>query len=196
MTWIGLILIIVSSIAICIIKGKDTLICICTLIFGCIFFITGIKNYSAESDTDTTEYTEAVTEGITTENKTTTEEVTIEEETEEATTEDSTEIDGLEYQAYWDMAKEIVKSCMKNPDSADFPSSVFGKGDIAMAKNGHLVIVQSYVVGTNSFGASIKTNFEVEFLAYDTENFIYDLVYMKLGDDVVGEYVDINEWKE
>lgn len=140
-----------------------------------------------------------VTEEPTTEDITetpTTEEVT-EEET-EATTEEvnATDISGLQFQFYWDMAKETVESCLKNPKSADFPSSVFSQGDIAMERKGHLVVVQSYVYSTNSFGAEVKSDFTVEMLVYDTDNFIYDVVYLNIDGETSGEYVSLDEWDE
>ena len=140
-----------------------------------------------------------VTEEPTTEDITetpTTEEVT-EEET-EATTEEvnATDISGLQFQSYWDMAKETVESCLKNPKSADFPSSVFGQGDIAMERKGHLVVVQSYVYSTNSFGAEVKSDFTVEMLVYDTDNFVYDIVYLSIDGETTGEYVSLDEWDE
>lgn len=126
----------------------------------------------------------------------TTEEAT-EEET-EATTEEvnATDISGSQFQSYWDMAKETVESCLKNPKSADFPSSVFNQGNIAMERKGHLVVVQSYVYSTNSFGAEIKSDFTVEMLVYDTDNFIYDVVYLNIDGETSGEYVSLDEWDE
>lgn len=140
-----------------------------------------------------------VTEDPTTEDITetpTTEEVT-EEET-EATTEEvnATDISGLQFQSYWDMAKETVESCLKNPKSADFPSSVFGQGNIAMERKGHLVVVQSYVYSTNSFGAEIRSDFTVEMLVYDIDNFFYDVVYINIDGETSGEYVSLDEWDE
>lgn len=140
-----------------------------------------------------------VTEEPTTEDITetpTTEEVT-EEET-EATTEEvnATDISGLQFQSYWDMAKETVESCLKNPKSADFPSSVFGQGDIAMERKGHLVVVQSYVYSTNSFGAEVKSDFTVEMLVYDIDNFFYDVVYINIDGETNGEYIEPDEWDE
>lgn len=144
------------------------------------------------------------TEMVTTE-KTTTEETTETPTTEEATEEETettteevnaTDISGLQFQSYWDMAKETVESCLKNPKSADFPSSVFGQGDIAMERKGHLVVVQSYVYSTNSFGAEVKSDFTVEMLVYDTDNFIYDVVYLNIDGETSGEYVSLDEWDE
>lgn len=134
--------------------------------------------------------TEDITETPTTEEAT-------EEET-EATTEEvnATDISGMQFQSYWDMAKETVESCLKNPKSADFPSSVFNQGNIAMERKGHLVVVQSYVYSTNSFGAEIKSDFTVEMLVYDTDNFIYDVVYLNIDGETSGEYVSLDEWDE
>ena len=140
-----------------------------------------------------------VTEKPTTEDITetpTTEEAT-EEETEVTTEEvNATDISGMQFQSYWDMAKETVESCLKNPKSADFPSSVFNQGNIAMERKGHLVVVQSYVYSTNSFGAEIKSDFTVEMLVYDTDNFIYDVVYLNIDGETTGEYVSLDEWDE
>jgi len=140
-----------------------------------------------------------VTEKTTTEDITetpTTEEAT-EEETETATEEvNATDISDMQFQSYWDMAKETVESCLKNPKSADFPSSVFNQGNIAMERKGHLVVVQSYVYSTNSFGAEVKSDFTVEMLVYDTDNFIYDVVYLNIDGETSGEYVSLDEWDE
>lgn len=136
-----------------------------------------------------------VTEKLTTETPTT-EEAT-EEETETATEEvNATDISDMQFQSYWDMAKETVESCLKNPKSADFPSSVFNQGNIAMERKGHLVAVQSYVYSTNSFGAEVKSDFTVEMLVYDTDNFIYDVVYLNIDGETSGEYVSLDEWDE
>ena len=135
-----------------------------------------------------------VTEKLTTEETT---ETPTTEETETATEEvNATDISDMQFQSYWDMAKETVESCLKNPKSADFPSSVFNQGNIAMERKGHLVVVQSYVYSTNSFGAEVKSDFTVEMLVYDTDNFIYDVVYLNIDGETSGEYVSLDEWDE
>ena len=54
---------------------------------------------------------------------------------------------------YW--TKEYVKSMLKSPKSADFPSI----GDWAIVKNNFYVAAQSYVDAVNSFGAEIRSDF-------------------------------------
>ena len=154
-----------------------------------------VEHEEVAYNTTETEVTEKPTTEETTETPTTEEET--EEETETATEEvNATDISDLQFQSYWDMAKETVESCLKNPKSADFPSSVFGQGNIAMERKGHLVVVQSYVYSTNSFGAEIRSDFTVEMLVYDTENFIYDVVYLNIDGETSGEYVSLDEWDE
>lgn len=65
-----------------------------------------------------------------------------------------------------------------------------------MERKGHLVVVQSYVYSTNSFGAEVKSDFTVEMLVYDTDNFIYDVVYLNIDGETNGEYVSLDEWDE
>ena len=154
-----------------------------------------VEHEEVAYNTTETEVTEKPTTEETTETPTTEEET--EEETETTTEEvNATDISDLQFQSYWDMAKETVESCLKNPKSADFPSSVFGQGNIAMERKGHLVVVQSYVYSTNSFGAEIRSDFTVEMLVYDTENFIYDVVYLNIDGETSGEYVSLDEWDE
>ena len=154
-----------------------------------------VEHEEVAYNTTETEVTEKPTTEETTETPTTEEET--EEETETATEEvNATDISDMQFQSYWDMAKETVETCLKNPKSADFPSSVFNQGNIAMGRKGHLVVVQSYVYSTNSFGAEIRSDFTVEMLVYDTENFIYDVVYLNIDGETSGEYVSLDEWDE
>ena len=153
-----------------------------------------VEHEEVAYNTTETEVTEKPTTEETTETPTTEEET--EEETETATEEvNATDISDMQFQSYWDMAKETVETCLKNPKSADFPSSVFNQ-DIAMGRKGHLVVVQSYVYSTNSFGAEVKSDFTVEMLVYDTDNFIYDVVYLNIDGETSGEYVSLDEWDE
>lgn len=154
-----------------------------------------VEHEEVAYNTTETEVTEKPTTEETTETPTTEEET--EEETETATEEvNATDISDMQFQSYWDMAKETVETCLKNPKSADFPSSVFNQGNIAMGRKGHLVVVQSYVYSTNSFGAEVKSDFTVEMLVYDTDNFIYDVVYLNIDGETSGEYVSLDEWDE
>lgn len=69
------------------------------------------------------------------------------------------------------MAQEIIKNSLKNPSGAKFPSQVFSPEDIAIAKDGDLVAVKSYVDATNGFGAKVRTEWVVQFTVVDLDNF-------------------------
>lgn len=93
---------------------------------------------------------------------------------------------------YYAMAKEIVESNLKNPGSADFPSVITESHEIAMQKNGEIVAVQSYVEAENSFGAKLKSDWTVQFVVIDENTYDYDIIYVKIGDEKSGEFIDMN----
>jgi hypothetical protein len=96
-----------------------------------------------------------------------------------------------EASAYYNMAQEIIISCLKNPKSADFPSIIFSPDDIGFKKNGNLVLVQSYVDATNSFGATIRSKWEVQFEVLDMETYTYDLKYINFDGEISGNYIEM-----
>lgn len=96
--------------------------------------------------------------------------------------------DSSEASHYYIMAQEIVKDSLKNPSGAKFPSQVFSSEDIAIAKDGDLVAVKSYVDATNGFGAKVRNEWVVQFTVVDLDNFLCDPNYIKIGDDSAGEY--------
>lgn len=96
--------------------------------------------------------------------------------------------DSSEASHYYIMAQEIIKNSLKNPSGAKFPSQVFSPEDIAIAKDGDLVAVKSYVDATNGFGAKVRTEWVVQFTVVDLDNFLCDPNYIKIGDDSAGEY--------
>ena len=93
---------------------------------------------------------------------------------------------------YYIMAQEIITSCLKNPKSADFPSIIFSPDDIGFKKNGNLVLVQSYVDATNSFGATIRSKWEVQFVVLDMDTYSYDLKYINFDGEKAGNYIDMD----
>lgn len=105
-------------------------------------------------------------------------------------------IDRSQQTAYYIIAQTIVKNALKNPSSAKFPSVITNAGEVAMERNGALVVVQSYVDATNSFGAKIRTNWTVEFMVYDLDSFSYETVYINLGGEKAGEYIEMDEWTQ
>ena len=111
----------------------------------------------------------------------------LDEDSEEA--EDNT-IYAEDVATYQIIAEEIVRSCMKNPSKAKFPSTL--SDDWGYGKKGNLIAVRSYVDGTNSFGATVRSNFLVEFYIIDKDTFSYEIQYIRIGNDENGEFIDVS----
>lgn len=100
-------------------------------------------------------------------------------------------IDQSEMYSYYSIAQEIVESSLKNPKSADFPSAVMHPEEISMQKDGDIVAVQSYVDAKNSFNATIRTKWMVEFKVLDLETYLYEVLYINVDGETSGEYVEL-----
>lgn len=100
-------------------------------------------------------------------------------------------IDVHDRDVYYIMATEIVTNNLKNPSSADFPSSVTHPEEIAMEKNGNIITVQSYVDAKNSFNAKVREYWTVQFIVYDIQNYSYEPTYIKIGNDESGSLLDM-----
>lgn len=87
---------------------------------------------------------------------------------------------------YYDMAKEIVKTCLKSPSTADFPS----RSEIACQKKGNLVAIQGYVDAVNSFTAKVRSDFLVQFYVYDLKNFSYETTYIQIDGETTGTFIE------
>jgi len=111
----------------------------------------------------------------------------LDEDTEES---DDNTIYAEDVATYQIIAEEIVRSCMKNPSKAKFPSAL--SDEWGYGKKGDLIAVQSYVDGTNSFGASMRNKFLVEFYIIDKDTFSYEVQYIRIGNDEQGEFIDIS----
>ena len=96
--------------------------------------------------------------------------------------------------AYYIIAKTIVESALKNPSSAKFPSINTEAGSIAIERNGALVVVQSYVDAKNSFNATVRSNWTVEFMVYDLNTYSYDALYIEIDGEKSGEYIKLDDW--
>ena len=96
--------------------------------------------------------------------------------------------------AYYIIAKTIVESALKNPSSAKFPSINTEAGSIAIERNGTLVVVQSYVDAKNSFNATVRSNWTVEFMVYDLNTYSYDALYIEIDGEKSGEYIKLDDW--
>lgn len=101
-------------------------------------------------------------------------------------------IDQSEMYSYYSIAQEIVESSLKNPKSADFPSAVMHPEEISMQKDGDIVAVQSYVDAKNSFNATIRTKWMVEFRVFDLETYSYEVLYINMDGETSGEYVELD----
>lgn len=89
---------------------------------------------------------------------------------------------------YYVIAQDIVSSALVSPSSARFCS----KQECGMGKNGDIVVVQGYVESKNSFGVMLKSNFTVQFYVIDLESFIYEPLYIEIGGQTAGEFVEMD----
>lgn len=88
---------------------------------------------------------------------------------------------------YYVMAKEAVSSTLTNPSSAVFSSLE----NCQIARNGEYVVVKGYVDAANSFNAQIRNDFLVELKIIDLSSYSYEVVYLNIGGESTGTYVDI-----
>lgn len=96
--------------------------------------------------------------------------------------------DVSEYRSHYIViAENIITNILKSPSTAQFQDS----WDMAVARNGDLVVVQGYVDSQNSFSAIIRSDFIVEFRVLDIESFAYELVFLQIDGETVGEYIDL-----
>ena len=106
---------------------------------------------------------------------------------------ESKTIDHDDIYAYYIMAQAIVESGLKNPKSADFPSIVTRPEEIAVSKNEDIIAMQSYVDAQNSFGATVRSEWLVEFRVIDLDTYSYEPIYVNVDGEVLyGEYIDLN----
>lgn len=89
---------------------------------------------------------------------------------------------------YYVIAQDIVSSALVSPSSARFCS----KQECGMGKSGDIVVVQGYVESKNSFGVMLKSNFTVQFYVIDLESFIYEPLYIEIGGQTAGEFVEMD----
>jgi hypothetical protein len=89
---------------------------------------------------------------------------------------------------YYLMAKEAVKSVLVSPSSAKFAS----ESEMVYGKKGDIVAVQGTVTAKNQLGVKIESNFTIEIQVYDMATYSYGVLYLKLDDEVSGEWVDID----
>lgn len=93
---------------------------------------------------------------------------------------------------YYQMAQEVIRGCLKNPNSADFPSIVTHPEEIAMQKNGDIIAVQSYVDAKNSFGAEVRSKWTVQYKVVDLKSYMYEVIFINLDGESSGEFIDMD----
>ena len=91
---------------------------------------------------------------------------------------------------YYVIAQEIVSNNLKSPASADFPS--LWSEEVKMKRNKDMIIVQSYVDAQNSFGAIVRNQWTVEFRILNIDSFSYEIIYINIDGNTVGEYIELN----
>ena len=102
------------------------------------------------------------------------------------------EISSSDSNKYYAIAKEIVSQNLNNPKSAEFPSSVTKDG-VGMERRGDLVAVSGWVYAENGFGATIQNDWLVQFTVTDLDSYTYNIEYVQIGADSVGQYIDFGE---
>lgn len=94
--------------------------------------------------------------------------------------------------SYYFMAQMIVEQGLKNPKSAKFPSIITRPEEIAMSKNGDIIAVQSYVDAQNSFGATMRSKWTVQYQVIDIDTYSYVPLYLGIDGEVIyGEWFDM-----
>lgn len=91
---------------------------------------------------------------------------------------------------YYVIAQEIVSNNLKSPKTAVFPS--LWSDEVKMQRNGDMVIVQSYVDAQNSFGAIIRSQWQVEFKVIDLNSFSYEIIYINIDGTTAGEFIKLD----
>ena len=100
---------------------------------------------------------------------------------------DETTVYASEGVTYYFIAKEIISQCLKNPNSADFPS----QSEILFQKNSDLIAVKGYVDAQNSFGAEIRSDWIAQFYITDLDNLLYEVTYVNIDGDETGEFIEM-----
>lgn len=103
-----------------------------------------------------------------------------------------TQIDQYDSYAYYIIAQDIITQCLKDPNTADFPSAVTHPEEIAFAKTGDVITVQSYVDSKNSLGATVRSQWTVQFIPTDLSTYSYEMKYINIDGESIGEYTEVN----
>lgn len=102
---------------------------------------------------------------------------------------DETTYTQSEASAYYIMAQQIIEDGLDDPNGVKFPSQTFSPEDIAIAKDGDLVVVKSYVDVKNYYGTKARIDWIVQYTVTDIDSYACNPNYVKIGDDSAGEYI-------
>lgn len=102
---------------------------------------------------------------------------------------DETTYTQSEASAYYIMAQQIIEGGLDNPNGVKFPSQTFSPEDIAIAKDGDLIAVKSYVDVKNYYGTKVRIDWIVQYTVTDIDSYACNPNYVKIGDDSAGEYI-------
>lgn len=102
---------------------------------------------------------------------------------------DETTYTQSEASAYYIMAQQIIEDGLDDPNGVKFPSQVFSPEDVAIAKDGDLIAVKSYVDVKNYYGTKVRIDWIVQYTVTDIDSYACNPNYVKIGDDSAGEYI-------
>lgn len=102
---------------------------------------------------------------------------------------DQTTYTQSEASAYYIMAQQIIEEGLDDPNGVKFPSQTFSPEDIAIAKDGDLIAVKSYVDVKNYYGTKVRIDWIVQYTVTDIDSYACNPNYVKIGDDSAGEYI-------
>lgn len=102
---------------------------------------------------------------------------------------DETTYTQSEASAYYIMAQQIIEEGLDDPNGVKFPSQTFSPEDIAIAKDGDLVAVKSYVDVKNYYGTKVRIDWIVQYTVTDIDSYACNPNYVKIGDDSAGKYI-------
>lgn len=94
--------------------------------------------------------------------------------------------DTYELDSYYIIAKTEIENCLKNPKSADFPN----KSEISYQKKDNLIAIKGYVSAKNSFNAVVKSEYIIQFVVNDLDNWEYVVNYIEIDGEKQGEFIE------
>lgn len=94
-------------------------------------------------------------------------------------------------ETYYIIAQSIIKDIANTSNKMNFPGSVMESNEIMYGWKEEYVLIKSWVEIQNNLGVYEKYDYIVEFIPTDLDNFQYDVVYVNIDGEVIGEMVDV-----